>query len=178
MPNLLPFRGGLPTKVFYQPFDLRPSGIKSADMLISHSPFHEKQMRFKGTSFIKKTVEDLNIDFDLITGASWSETLARKSLSHIFIDQIQDGKKVATGVGKSGLEAMLLKCMVMSEAVIEDCEDIPAPPVVYTTKERLRDDILTYVHNDAERHLVIEEQYEWASTYLNYDFIAKRMLNI
>jgi hypothetical protein len=176
MPNLIKFRDGFPTKIFYQPFDINMDVSKHDEILISHSPFKEKHMRYKGSRHIQETITSLGYKFDMITNTTWEDTMRRKAVSHIFIDQIHDHPNYyAMGVGKSGLEAMFLKCLVMSEAILEDC-DIPAPPVVYTNKQRLRDDVVMCVEDADQRNKVVNAQYRWATTYLNYDFIAKRML--
>ena len=76
------FRGDLPTKEYYQPFDLSHVEIKKNDKLtIAHSPFVAMKRVEKGTDEIEKGIEKYgdSIIFDLITGVTWEECLKRKA---------------------------------------------------------------------------------------------------
>jgi hypothetical protein len=177
------FREPLPAKTFYQPFDLsHVDQTKNRELTISHSPFGPMKFREKGTNQIITTVADYN--FDLITGVSWDECLKRKAKSHIFIDQIDhyDRSKfrfrskeyVWPALGKSGLEAMHLDCLVITYGKGYDT-DIPAPPVAWCNGN-FEEVLEYYIKNEAARRMVALEQQEWALKYASYDFAAQQVL--
>lgn len=177
----------VPAKECYQPLGslefIKVS--KNKELTVGHSPFSEVNARWKGTAQIIKTVLEFvtqnptYISFDLITNIKWIECLERKSKCHIFVDQIDhfDGDKFGWrgGIGKSGLEAMLLDCLVICRGWHEGL-NIPHPPIAWCTKETFRDTLDFYIHNPIERRLKIEAQKEWALKYLSYEFGAKNII--
>jgi len=179
----MPFRSGYPTKEYYQPFDLSDIEIvKNRTLTLSHSPFTQSKFLQKGTDYIINATKNYN--FDLITGVSWDESINRKAKSHIFIDQIDYDNPYHKGeiewdggIGRSGLEAMLLDCLVISRGKFTGI-DIPAPPIVWCDKNSLGDILKHYAYSIEERNKVISLQKEWALKYLNSEYQAKRILNI
>jgi hypothetical protein len=138
----------------------------------------------KGTQQILWTFKQLKLNYDIIMGRPWKECMIRKAKCHIFVDQISCQpddiwdlpKDWKGGLGKSGLEAMLLRCLTISRGNFQDY-DIPKPPVVECLPETLKDILEVYVKDENKRLNKIKEQYEWAKTYLDPDFCAKRILN-
>ncbi len=177
------YREGLPTKVYYQPFDLDGYNYSKREKLtLGHSPFGSTRKDAKGTEQIGEIFKQSKCDYDIIQGLEWVDCMVRKSKCHIFVDQISHitGALLPDdwmgGIGKSGLEAMLLKCLVITRMNKVDY-DIPAPPVVLCNEDNIKEILAYYIKNKKERELIIKQQYEWAKKYLNPDFCAKRILD-
>ncbi len=177
------YREGLPTKVYYQSFDLSAYNYYKYDKLtLCHSPFGSMRMLAKGTDKIIELFKQSGCKYDIISGLSWKECMVRKAKCHIFVDQISHTEGVLRpvnwkgGIGKSGLEAMLLKCLVLTRFNKVE-SDIPIPPVVIVDKDNAKEKLTYYIHNKRERELLTQQQYEWAKKYLNPDFCAKRVLD-
>ena len=176
------FRGKLPTRTFYQPFDLSHVSQAKSEFTISHSPFGKKKFREKGTLEIIEATK--GYDFDLITGVSWDECLIRKAKSHIFVDQIdhydrskfkfRDKQYVWPALGKSGLEALHLGCLVITHGKGYDT-DIPAPPVAWCNGN-FKEVLEYYIKNENERTEMANEGKKWALQYASYDFAARNVL--
>lgn len=177
------FREPHPVKTYYQPFDLSHiDQTKNDKLTITHSPFVSTKYKEKGTDEIINVCND---KLDLITGVSWDECLQRKAKSHIFVDQIDhyDRDKfkfkspdyVWPALGKSGIEAMHLGCCVITYGKGYNTE-IPAPPVVWVTKETFREKLDYYIHNRADREELAQRGREWALKYASYDFAAQNVL--
>ena len=179
------FRGDLPTKTYYQPFDLSMfDKMKNDHLTIGHSPFSKSKFREKGTGEIIKSTDKYN--FDLITGVSWKECLIRKAKCHIFVDQIDNDDRdkfkfttkgyVWPALGKSGLEAMHLGCLVITGGKGYDT-DIPAPPVAWCDGN-FKEVLEYYIKNESERLKLATEGQAWALKYSTYDFAARNVLGI
>ena len=177
------FRGDLPTKTYYQPFDLSKfDKTKNDNLTIGHSPFTHKKFRQKGTEEIIEVTDKYN--FDLITTVSWKECLIRKARCHIFVDQIDhydtdsfkftDKNYVWPALGKSGLEAMHLGCLVITHGKGYDT-DIPAPPVAWCNGN-FKEVLEYYIKNESERLKLAAEGQAWALKYSSYDFAAQQVL--
>ncbi len=155
---------------------------QTKEVLISHSPFGPGKFKEKGTDEIIETVKEY--DFDLITGVSWNKCLIRKAKSHIFIDQIDhydrdkfkftDKDYVWPALGKSGIEAMHLGCLVITHGKGYDT-DIPAPPVAWCNGN-FKEVLEYYIKNEKERTKLAAEGKEWALKYACYDFAAQQVL--
>jgi len=176
------YREGFPTKVYYQPFELSVDIVKNKKVTACHSPFATSSKKSKGTETIISTFNEIGVDYDLITGVKWEECIERKSRCDIFVDQIEHvaGDKGIPenwigGIGKSGLEAMLLNCAVISRMNAKDY-DIPAPPIILCDKDNFKEKLIFYINNESERNNIINKQRLWADKYLSPDFCAKRIL--
>jgi len=174
----------IPAKECYQPLgdltEFVPKIKKNNKLSVGHSPFSEINARWKGTEQIVKTVNKFNVEFNLITGRiNWDKCLYIKSKCHIFVDQIDhfDGDRFGWrgGIGKSGLEAMLLDCLVICRGKHPGV-NIPPPPIAWCTKEDFEDVLDFYIHNPKERNEKIIAQKEWALKYLSYEFGARNVL--
>jgi hypothetical protein len=173
-------------KVYYQPFDLkRFENKKYGQLTACHSPFVGEKTIEKGSRIIVAAFNNLSLQYDLIMGQKWENAMQRKAKCHIFVDQIdsQPGywripKDWKGGVGKSGLEAMNLKCLTICRGNFKDY-DIPKPPIVECTVKTFFDVLKGVVKmTPHERELLTKAQYDWAIKYTNPDFCAKRILNI
>lgn len=71
----------------------------------------------KGTAIVQEAVKRLaeqhDFEFEVVSGVSWAECLARKARADIFIDQIGPG---AWGYGNNAVEAWAMGMPVISEA--------------------------------------------------------------
>jgi len=166
-----------PHKLFYHPMELPLPKKKNDRLTICHSPFSESKRNTKGTAVIEEVIEKIqlgwNVAYDCIEGESWETSIKRKGKAHFFIDQVitKDEYGWAGGLGKSGIEAMLLKCLTFTSGEQHLSNDqIPECPVVWVTPETLEETLRYYIADDEKRRDKIEEQYIWAKTYLNYEF--------
>ena len=137
MVDLWKFCRHIKKKAYFHPFkDLNIPFVKNLVPTLCHSPYSKHKKQLKGTNNIERAVEiircenTLNIDF--IVNATWQECLERKAKANFFIDQLcvgshLDNKSYRGGIGKSGLEGMLLRCLTFSSGDIIEA-DIDFPP--------------------------------------------------
>jgi hypothetical protein len=151
--------------IYYQPFIMPDVSLVKTE-LICHSPYHPQKMIQKGTAFISAVCAKNNLPLEIITGKKWKETIEIKARHLIFIDQI------FRGIGKSGLEAMLLNCAVLSGEK-PDCNYLP--PIMWTDKKRLEDDLLSLIFDKQLTKLIVEKQRAWAKVNLDAEFVAQRI---
>lgn len=163
-------------QLFYQPFRFNIEIQKSQKFTICHSPYSESKSLEKNTKLIKGIIDSIKLDFnfDLIMRLPWNEALVRKSKSHITIDQLREGDYIG-GVGKSGLEAMLLQSVVFSSGKPVS-KNIPAPPVIWCNKNTLKNRLIHCIEHHTEWEYWIEEQRKWALKYLSYEFCKKNLI--
>ncbi|MFO8067259.1 MAG: hypothetical protein R6U11_06730 [Bacteroidales bacterium] len=156
MPDLAKLAGT--NQIYYQPFII-PKGVKQIKKTkdICHSPFYEQKHCQKGTGIIKRIVSGITV----IEGMKWNDAIKEKAKHKICIDQLHQG------IGKSGLEAMLLGCVVLSGRK-PDCNYLP--PVIWTSPETLEKDLNI---KDFEKHK--QKQIKWAKENLTPEFVAKRI---
>lgn len=181
------FRGDLPTKEYYQPFDLsHVEVVKNDKLTIAHSPFLPNKMIEKGTAHIKKGIMDRfgdSVIFDVITETPWEEAMKRKAKSHIFIDQLYNEEDpwgvsvLHPSIGKSGIEAMHLESLVFTRGKHKS-RGIPSPPVVWITDHPWIELLDYYIYHPTERLEKIAEQKQWAMKYATHDFAARNVLGI
>lgn len=152
---------------FYPPFESDIEQEKS--VMIAHSPYERKKEIYKGTNIIRKACE--GYELDVIEGLSYRECLKRKAKAHIFIDQVK-GEGSKGGLGKSGIEAMGLGCLTMTE--IEQPRDYN-PPVINVNKDNLREKVEYYINNPEERKIMAEKQRKWVQDNLNYKTIGEKL---
>lgn len=159
-------------ELFYQPFQFDIKIHKSQKFTICHSPYSESKSLEKGTKIIENIVRSIKKDFvyESIMRLPWNEALIRKSKSHITIDQL-----IIKGVGKSGLEAMLLQSVVFSSGK-PISKNIPAPPVIWITEDTLKKKLIHCIEHPAEWKYWMEEQRNWALKYFSYEFCKKNLL--
>lgn len=173
-------------RVYYQPFDLAKfHQLKHAKLTVCHSPFVGEKFKEKGSDSIMAAIRRLRVNSDFIIMRPWVEAMIRKARCQIFVDQISSEPgfwKIPPtwkgGVGKSGLEAMNLRCLTLSRGNFVDY-DIPKPPIIECDRRNFQT-VLSQVINmkPEERNRLTELQYQWALKYTNPDFCAKRILNL
>ncbi len=157
-------------KLYYPPFEWDEDIIKNEELTIAHSPYSEAKRVQKGTAIIEEVVEDL----DIIMGVSWVESIRRKSMAHVFIDQVAEREYGYIGTAsKSGQEAMAVGCFTLTSGIPVEGE-IPPAPAIWVDKYNLDDKLLYYlVHGYDDQ---VKDQKEWADTYLNYEFQSGYLL--
>jgi len=163
MPDLAPLAET--DNIYYQPFIMPKVDCRKTD-LICHSPYHSEKMKQKGTAYISAVCAKNNLPLEIITGRKWKETIEIKARHLIFIDQI------IRGIGKSGLEAMLLNCAVLSG--VKPQGDY-LPPVMWTDQKHLQDDLLSLIFDKYMTKELVEKQRTWAEKNLNAEFVARRV---
>ena len=173
-------------RMYIHPFlDFNIEIKKSYKFSICHSPYAKVTTNQKGSKQIEIASEMLKnaypLDYICITDKTWAETLRIKSDSHFFVDQLSKGNHYSNsgykgGLGKSGLEAMLLKCLTFcgGEKVKSDLE--PAPFIVVEDGLDLFEQMLYYKENEDQAQSIIEAQYKWAKENTNAEFVAQRIL--
>lgn len=171
MADLAPFYNCV--GIYYHPFEYEGEVRKNGRMLVSHSPFSLHKKNLKGTRFIKRVIEEIGVELEVIAGVSWRESIERKSKAHIFVDQVIPPDEIGWhgGLGKSGIEGMATGCLTMTSGRFADeRSSIPPPPVVQVTREDFKDKLLHYITHDDEREMLAREQKRWVEKYLNYEF--------
>lgn len=169
-------------KYYYHPYEHNGQIVKNERLTIAHSPFSVAKMKVKGTWEIMCAIcairKDYDMQFDLIRGVPWKESIQRKSKAHIFIDQVVDsqGDSYLGGPGKSGIEAMAAGCFTMSSGTYKDGE-IPAPPVEGITADNLESKLRYYIEHPEEREQKAAKQKQWVETYLNYEYQSKYLMS-
>jgi len=185
------FRGTEPTKPYYRPFDLSHiecgRQIKTNKLLVAHSPFVAKKRREKGSDKIEQVIKKMGVNYDLIMGVSWDEAIRRKAKAHIFVDQIDhagdskfqylDNDYTWMAWGKSGDEAMHLKCLVMSGGADQDIGH-SYPPIAWCGADNFEDVLSYYIDNPVLIQERANEQYEWQMKYGTRDYAARNLLNL
>ncbi len=164
-------------KLYVHPFlDLQIQPIvKSKQFSVCHSPYSKIETNQKGSLQIKRAVTKLKklypLDYLCIIDKTWAETLKIKSTSHFFIDQLSQGNHYSSmnykgGIGKSGLEAMLLQSLTFSggDKIESDIEF--APFVRVENEEDLFNKMVYYKKNPTKATQLIRSQYEWAKKIL------------
>ncbi|MCK5605427.1 hypothetical protein KAR91_26280 [Candidatus Pacearchaeota archaeon] len=178
------FRGDLPTKTYYQPFDLSHIEIKkNKELTVAHSPLGSVKMVEKGTNEIKREMRKRNVKFDIISMVPWTQALKRKACSHIFIDQLYNPldkygvNLMHSSIGKSGIEAMHLESLVFTRGLHKPRE-LPSPPVVWIADQPWAELMDYYISHPVERQERVTMQKEWALKYATHDFAARNVLGI
>lgn len=156
---------------------------KTPELTIAHSPGLKYKSGIKGTPFISKELKGYNLD--IIHGETWSRCLQRKSMSHIFVDQMRvdnenirkDGPGHAGGLGKSGLEAMLAGSLTITsgKALITD-PFFENPPAVFIRPEDLRGTVDFFAKNRDRMKEAALRQKAWAQKYLSAEFVRNNIL--
>lgn len=164
-------------ELFYQPFNIDIPTNKAEQFTICHSPYAHQKTLEKNSKTITGIVKSLPFDikYDFIVHLSWREALQRKARSHITIDQLRTGEYIG-GVGKSGLEAMLLNSVCFSSGRPVKGKNIPPPPVVWITADTLKKKLIEVISHPVMWQDYMIRQYEWAKKYLSYEFCKKNLL--
>jgi hypothetical protein len=173
-------------KAYFQPFEPFEIDIKKNEQItVCHSPSVKFSTNQKGSAQIGRAVDAVinkrDVNYLCITNDTWSEAVKKKSTAHIFVDQLVMSNHYSSigyegGIGKSGLEGMLLKCLTISCGTPIET-DIPAPPyVVANNVEELEEAILGFTDNKIARNAMIKKQYSWAKKYTSPEMVAKRIL--
>lgn len=151
--------------IYYQPF-IMPEVDKRKTDLICHSPFCEAKTVQKGTAIIAAICRKNNLPLTIIKGKTWRESVGIKARHLFCIDQL------FRGLGKSGLEAMLLDCIVLSGLKPHRPN---LPPVVWTDKKSLEKDLLGLIFDKQRQKEIIETQRAWAYDNLMPEVVAKKI---
>jgi hypothetical protein len=155
---------------------------------ICHSPGAKAKYNYKGTKQIGKIIKKFkkyNLRYSLLKNLSWEDCLAEKAKSHIFIDQMVMGnpripQKRFGGVvpysgalGKSGIEAMLLKCCTITSAKEIRTEPyFPPPPAICVSFTEFYSMLKYAVDNVQLAMQDAEIQYAWAKKYCSPEFVV------
>lgn len=181
MPDLIQYMDKrIKHKPYYQhipiPDDI--SIVKNENVTISHSPGFKYKLDLKGSSFIEKELKNLHLV--VIRNKEWKDCIELKAKSHIFVDQMIDKTKdgYRGGVGKSGLEAMLVKNLLItsSDKLITE-PFFENPPVIYSRPNTFKNAIMYYVNNLDVVDDISEKQYKWAKKHTSIEFVKNNILN-
>lgn len=173
-------------KMYVHPFIPISTPIKKNKVFtICHSPYHKVKTNQKGSKEIEAAVNQLKkgqeLEYSCIKDSTWEETLAIKAGAHFFVDQLSLDNHYAYlgyegGLGKSGLEGMLLKCLTFCGGKPFD-SDIPAPPYVVTNRSNdLLEKMTYYIQHRNAAESRIKRQYDWSIKHTNHIEVAKRIL--
>jgi len=167
---------------------------KQNKLLITHSPRNQIKQDKKGSNLIVSIINKLkkkhDFDFKQVTGLSMTEAISEKSKSHIFIDQLiyknngikqkNFGGKIVYngGLGKSGIEAMLLNCVVITGGVNPKTEQFfDTPPITWSSADSFYDDLEKLITDEELRNQQISNQNSWLDKYMNQEFYKKYLNN-
>lgn len=173
-------------RAYFQPFEqFNVNEVKNETLTICHSPSVKVKTNQKGSAQIQSVINDIKpkvcANYICITDETWSGTIKQKSGAQIFIDQLVMNNHYASkgyvgGIGKSGLEGMLLKCLTISSGKIVKT-DVSSPPyVIANDKEELTKQLLFYIKNVDARNDLIKKQFNWAKKYTSFENVSKRLL--
>jgi len=175
-------------RMYVHPFlNIINSVRKNETFTVCHSPYRKIETNQKGSSQIASAVNKLRNETDsklkylCIKDKTWDETMLMKASSHFFVDQISLGNHYSSlgyegGLGKSGLEGMLLKCLTFCSGTPFE-SDIPAAPYVSICDgDELFLKMYHYFTNKKERDELIKKQYDWAVKHTNPIEVAKRII--
>lgn len=185
MPDKIPFLNKqIPYKPYFQHINIpEDTEISKYDKLtFSHSPGAKYNSDLKGTKYIKEVLKDKNLI--TIYNKTWYECINIKSKSHIFIDQMITDDNIDNkfgfkgGIGKSGLEAMLLKnVLITSSPPLITEPHFDNPPSINIQPKELKNTINYLINNPDKMKEITQKQYEWAKKYTSLDFVKNNILN-
>jgi hypothetical protein len=99
-----------------QPISLKNLQEKAATLTIMHSPGTNTKRVQKGSDAIEEVIVRLQKEYDFtyecLVRLPHAECLTRKAKAHIFIDKLPS--EASIGLGKSGLEALASRAIVLS----------------------------------------------------------------
>jgi hypothetical protein len=171
----------VPYKIFYPPFTL--TGISTnpgIELIVSHLPGEKYESDAKGTSLIKKAIENLHelYNFTFITFGSVHHTAAiyTKQRSMLYIDQLIEDNRFGSdtykgGLGKSGIEAMMLGIPVVTSG--ESTDDLP---MKWINKDNIEDVIGGFMANFGLLDDYRQEQYKWVLKNCSDVAVANRIM--
>lgn len=163
MPDLAHLSGT--ENIYYHPF-IMPDVDKRKTELVCHSPYSVNKEKQKGTFFISAVCAKNNLPLTIIKGKTWKESIGIKASHLICVDQLFQG------IGKSGLEAMLLNCAVLSG---ERPNVKNLPPIVWTDKNNLNEDLVSLIFDKYRLRDVVSKQYAWALKNLDPEYVAGKI---
>lgn len=181
MPDLIPF---IDKKIKYKPYfqhiniDISQPIEKYEKLTFSHSPGLKYKSDLKGSKFIEDTLKSQKLI--VIHNKNWLECIEIKKKTHIFIDQmvINNEYKYAGGIGKSGLESMLLKNILITSSPQLITEPFFENPSSISIKpNELKDTINNLIVNPDKMKEISQKQYEWAKKYTSLDFVKNNILH-
>ena len=161
-------------------------------IVICHSPGKKLGFNIKGSNQIKHVVKKLSakypIEYKVLKNETWWDCIKEKSRAHIFIDQLTNknpyvdqlrfgGKITYKGaLGKSGIEAMMLKCCTVTTMDEPKTEPyFPPPPVILTNYLEFEYDIEKIITDYKYKTSYIEQQKSWVDKYCSPDFVSNHV---
>ena len=82
------------------------------------------------------------------------------------------------GVGKSGLEAMLVKNVLITSSPPLITEPFfENPPSININPNKLRETVEDFIDNPDKIKTISNKQYEWAKKHTSLDFVKNNILN-
>ena len=173
-------------KLFIHPFKKIDIEIqKNTNFTICHSPYIKYNTNQKGSIQIQKAIDRFKKHYecvyDCVIDKTWADSLKIKAKSHFFIDQISVGNhykqiNYVGGIGKSGLEAMLLKSLTFTSGEKISSNIEVAPYIKVNSQDELYDKLLYYKKNTKIAKEIVERQYRWAIKYTNPNYLANEII--
>jgi hypothetical protein len=180
---------------YYQHIDNKFINKKNNILTIGHSASTSQKAKTKGTFQIEKFINELqtkyNINYLQIIGKHHEFALLDTEKCDIFIDQLIynnpyiDVKSLwdkdieyKGGIGKSGLEAMHLKCCVVSGGEKYNTEPyFETPPIIWVKYNDFKLIIDQLLNQYEKIQTIANKQYDWIKNYSTKEF-AKKYLNV
>lgn len=198
MPDLVPYCKGIEYKPIYHFMKINDNNInKNNDiLLIGHGPSTLQKAKIKGSKQIENIINKLkskynNVDYIQIIGKKHGEGLKLKKQCHIFIDQLiynnpyiditKHWDKIIPykgGLGKSGLEAMHLKCCTLTGGLKYNTEPyFESPPIIWIDYNNIENELIKLLNNKNKINEIANNQYNWIKNYSTSKF-AKNYLGV
>lgn len=156
--------------VYHLPFPrIEYDGKKNNVLTVSHSPGTFSKTKQKGSEFISAVVwrrkARYDFNYDLIMYSTWGDCLSRKARSHIFIDQLIEEPYYRGGLGKSGIEAMLLGNVVMTSGTSD--------PAIHIDTASFKGLFLKVIEDEEYRKEQLITQNKWLEEFILSDYYPK-----
>lgn len=173
-------------KMYVHPFGkLRESTGSSDKFSICHSPYHKYYLNTKGSSEIQWAIDQLKTYYDIhykcLINMSWQDAIKAKAQCNFFVDQLAVGNhggnaQYKGGIGKSGLEAMLMGLLTFSSGDVVE-SDIPCAPFVQVNdKYELYKKMNYYINAGGELDSLKHKQITWSNKWTKPSTVINRIL--
>ena len=195
MPDLMPYVAGWLDDVhpFYQVVTAWPAeDVSTRDTItLGHSPASPQKQAMKGTPQIKRAFKKVvrtfpNARAEIIVGLSHKQCLEKKREMSIFVDQVVSpdlpgvpgGARMGYtgGLGKSGLEAMMVGCSVLTSGIVDCQGEFENPPVISVSAETLLSRLVSLVKSPDALRSNAENCLKWARKHLVPEAWVKRYI--
>ena len=160
------------------PFDVHSYEIKpknNSKLRIIHSPTNRK---FKGTDKILPIIAEIEkerqIEFILAENMDRNKLLEIKQTCDLAIDQV-GGEMGGSGYGKNSIENLSMGIPTFTEFSPEYLEFIPENPMIHSTIDTLKQNLLSLIDDEKLRKNKILEGRRWVEKYHSFESVNQKL---